>query len=535
LKARLARISGRRSAVSEETGDAAGEFRRAFGHRAREIVNDIERLRAIQALGPCLLFDPNSPAAAPGRGIDIWEIGPDPDLGRLRGRDPVDMTVRELTTALRGRALSASGALKAFHRRIDDLDPILNAFITVISPGVGPSADGSGPRFGVPFAANDLIETAGIETTAGSKQLRRNIPTDDADVIGAFRKAGAILVGKLNTHEFASGATGDNPHFGVVRNPWDLDRLAGGSSSGSAAAVAARLVPFALGTDTAGSIRIPASLCGVVGLKPTFGLISCRGVIPEAWSLDHVGFLTRSAVDLPLLLAAATGSRSMTRPHSPPADLAGVRIGVPVAWMDAKVAPAVAAAITGSLARLADLGASVREIPFPDPDDLTAITRFIMLSEAAAWHRPFLQASPDLYGDDVRARFEFGSEITAAEYINANRLRARLCRQLQGTWSEVDVLVTPSTPITAPPIGAEPAITASLGRFTAAANLLGWPALSMPCGFDEGGLPIGLQLMAPPFDEDRLLRIAAALEEAMDVAQAQPQLIARSAAAPLRC
>jgi aspartyl-tRNA(Asn)/glutamyl-tRNA(Gln) amidotransferase subunit A len=376
----------------------------------------------------------------------------------------------------------------------------------------------------VPFAVKDLFETAGMATTAGSKQLLDYVPAADAEAVRLLRRSGSILLGKLNTHEFAAGATGDNPHFGAVRNPWDRQRLAGGSSSGSAAAVAAGLVPFALGTDTGGSVRIPAALCGVIGMKPTFGLISCAGVIPEAWSLDHVGILLRSASDLPLLLAAATGRSGKTVSFSEIPGIAGLRIGVPKGWVDQGTADSITSAFTASLGVFERLGASVHAIDFPHPEELTAITRIIMLAESAAFHLPFLKDSPELYGQDVRARFEFGAGLSATEYINANRMRARLCFEMRRVWSEVDLVVSPTTPITAPLVADGPAVAASLARFTSAANLLGWPAITIPGGFDDLGLPIGLQLMTEPFRDDRLVQVAARLEVATGYIRIWPSM-----------
>lgn len=501
-----------------------GDFRRAFGSGARELVNDTARLRSMWDVEPALHFDPDE--RPPSRTDDPPSFADDPVpvLSAAETCDPTRLTVRVLTAAMRGGVLSPSNVLAAFRGRIESFDGNLNAFLSLVAPGTETAVSGSGLLYGVPFAVKDLIETAGMATTAGSRQLLDHVPGADAEVVRLLRGSGSILLGKLNTHEFAAGATGDNPHFGVVRNPWDPSRLAGGSSSGSAAAVAARLVPFALGTDTAGSIRIPASLCGVAGLKPTFGLISCRGVIPEAWSLDHVGIITRSVTDLPLLLAAATGGRSSSMPLCASAKMAGLRIGVPGGWSSQGIVDPVAAAFAASLTLFERLGALVHMFDFPDPDELTAMTRIIMLSESAAWHLPFLKDSPELYGHDVRVRLEFGAELSATEYINANRMRARLCSDLRRIWSDVDLVVSPTTPITAPLIGASSAVAASLGRFTAAANLLGWPALTMPCGFDGSGLPVGLQLMGAPFSDNGMLQVAAMLEAAMDHIYVSPPM-----------
>lgn len=454
-------------------------------------------------------------------------------------------TVASASRALRSGELSPVELLEYCLDRIERLNPQLNAFVTIDSAGAMRAAKESARRFregeprgpldGIPIGLKDLFYLKGVRTTAGSKIFADFVPDEDAAVVEALKKAGAVLVGMTNTHEFALGTTTENPHYGPTRNPWDLGRVPGGSSGGSGAAVAACLTLAAMGTDTGGSIRIPAALCGAVGLKPTYGLVSRRGVFPLSWSLDHPGPIARTVEDAALLLEAIAGPdpNDPTTAGAPVTSytqgigrgIEGVRVGVPRRYFFERIEPGVEAAVRGAIARLEECGAQLVEVDWPDPDDaarVTGISSLIMSVEAAAFHEPYLKSRPADYGEDVYHRMDLGRHVLACEYLNAQRLRTVLIRNLSRVFEEVDVVVTPTCPVTAFPIGtrrialggeSEPA-GAALVRFTRMANLTGWPAISVPCGLDERRLPVGLQFMAEPFAEPLLIQVAHAFEQA---------------------
>ncbi len=383
-----------------------------------------------------------------------------------------------------------------------------------------------GPLHGIPVALKDLFDTAGLRTTLGSKVYAGRIPTEDSHSAATLRAAGAVLLGKLHLHEAAFGATGVNPHYGPCRNPWDTDRIAGGSSSGSGAAVAVGECLAALGTDTGGSVRIPASLCGIVGLKPTFGRISRRGVFPLSWSLDHVGPMTRTVEDAAILLQTLAGHdpgdrSSADRPApdyraSLTGDIRGLRVGVPDGFFFDGLHPETEAAVRGAIQRLAELGAGVRPVTLPHIKEAPAAVTTIMLPEALAIHQRAMAERPHEFGDDVRYRLEAGAMYSAAAYVQAQRFREMIVEVWEReVFSQVDLLATPATPAPAPLIeeaGLE--ATLLLIRNTNPFNLLGTPAISVPCGFTAGGLPIGLQLTGRWWDEATVLRAAHAYEQA---------------------
>ena len=451
------------------------------------------------------------------------------------------MTILEAAAALRARKVSSAELTGQSLARIAALDPSLRSFITVIEESARAAARRAdeelargvdrGPLHGIPAAAKDLFETRGVRTTAGSRIFADFTPDRDAAAIERLAAAGAVLVGKTNLHELAYGITSNNPHFGAVRNPWDLGRIAGGSSGGSAAAVAAGLVFLALGTDTGGSIRIPASFCGCVGLKPTYGRVSRYGVLPLGFTQDHVGPIARSVRDAAVALNALAGfdPRDDSSSRVPvedylaptPAAIAGVRLGL-VETALGHVQDVVRDATLRAAELARNLGARVAPAAVPEFDPLNAIGRLILLAEAAAALAPHLDRRNEL-GEDVRALLDQGRFISAADYINAQRARRRARNEFAAVWSAFDCLLLPATPLTAPKIGetmvdlagqAEDVRTACT-RLTRPFNLLGLPAISIPGGFDERGLPIGLQLAAAPFQEKKLLAAAAALEDAL--------------------
>ena len=348
------------------------------------------------------------------------------------------------------------------------------------------------------------------------------------------------MMGKTNMHELAYGVTSANPHFGTVRNPWSLDRIAGGSSGGSGSAVAADMVPMAMGSDTGGSIRIPASFCGTVGLKPSFGRVSRHGVLPLDFSLDHMGPLTRCVRDAALTLNVLAGfdqrdescSRRPVEPYLPsePISIQGLRIGLPENFYFERISPAVADAVRRAARLAEEQGAVVVSLRVPDIAQLNTIGRIILLCEASATMERYLHRRGD-FGPDVLALLDQGRLLPATDYINAQRVRRVLQREFRAVWNEVDCLFTPTTPASAPKIGqptididGEEDVRIASTRLARGVNVLGLPALSLPCGFDGVGLPIGLQIIGPGFQEALILRVGAALEDALSLTQRRPVL-----------
>lgn len=442
------------------------------------------------------------------------------------------MTVLEVGRALRQRKISVTELTKDTLERIARANPKINAFITVTEEAALARASeldrdlargiDHGPLHGVPIAHKDAFYTAGVRTTAGTKILSDYIPDEDAVLVKELHDAGTVMVGKTNLHELCHGITSANPHFGPVRNPWDLERIPGGSSGGSGAALAAGLVPLATGTDTGGSIRIPAAYCGVVGLKPTYGKLSCRGVVPLAFTLDHVGPMAANVRD--------TAIASKTRaPES--AGLSGLRIGVPENFFFDRLAPEITASIRHAVQTVAGLGAQVDEVTLPDAEALNTVGRLIQLAEASTVWRRYRDRRED-FGSDVFGLLQQGLLIPAADYLDAQRVRRMLAQEFAKIWSSLDCLLAPVTAVTAPRIGemavkingSDEDVRMASTRLTRPFNVLGWPALAMPCGFSRTGLPIGLQLIAPPHREDTLFRAGAALEDALSVNRSRRDL-----------
>ena len=449
------------------------------------------------------------------------------------------MTIREAAAALRKKGLSAVDLATAAIARIERLDGSLRAFITVTAPYAlqrARQADAElaagndrGTLHGIPIAVKDLFAMRGVRTTAGSKVFENFVPDANATVIDRLEKCGAVLLGKLNLHELAYGITSNNPFFGAVRNPWNVAHIPGGSSGGSGAAVAANMVYAAMGTDTGGSIRIPASFCGSVGLKPTYGRISRHGVMPLAYSLDHAGPLTRSVSDAAVMLNAMAGpdplddssSRHPTVDYLPEdvPSIRGLRVGFPQNFYFERVDADVESAVRGACARAESLGAILKPVTVPDMAAISAIGRVILLAESSAYLEPYLN-EPSRFGSDVWSLLQQGRLLPATDYVNAQRLRRRVREQFCELWQEVDCLFTPTTPNTAPHIGAqivtlggvEEDVRLATTRFVRGMNVLGLPALSIPCGLSGSGLPIGLQIIGPAFDEALILKVGAALE-----------------------
>ena len=461
------------------------------------------------------------------------------------------MTVAELAPRLQAGKLSPVELATQMLREIRRLNPTLNAYITVLEEPAMEQARRAereirtghyrGPLHGIPYAAKDLFYTRGVRTTAGSKIFRDFVPDHDAAAIERLREAGAVLLGKAGLHELAYGITSDNPHFGPVRNPWDASRIPGGSSGGSTAAQAAGMCVFSLGSDTGGSVRIPASFCGVVGLKPTFGRISRYGVFPLGHTLDHVGHFGNSVEDVTTILGALAGpdprdDSSAAEPLPPlelPAEpkLKGFRIGVPRNFFFQGLQPEVESAVRAAIQTLQGLGAEAEEIMIPEIEDFIVISRLVLLAEAAALHRHRLRTRRADIGADVAALLDQGQFVLAADYLNAQRRRRQFVASLNRLFDTVHVIVAPTTPITAPKIGqttveiggrAEDTRLAST-RLVRSLNLAGVPALSVPCGFDAQGLPIGLQIFGRAFDERSVLLAGHAFEQATQWHRRRPQ------------
>ncbi|MBM3946258.1 MAG: amidase, partial [SAR202 cluster bacterium] len=389
-----------------------------------------------------------------------------------------------------------------------------------------------GPLHGVPISIKDIFATKGLPTTAGSKILAEWVSSKDATVVRKLRQAGAVLVGKTNLHEFAFGVTTENAHFGATKNPWNIERVPGGSSGGSGAAIAARMGYASLGSDTGGSIRIPAALCGAVGLKPTYGRVSKNGVVPLAWSLDHVGPLTRTVEDAAIVLNTIAGydpkdptsSRRQVPDYTLRLDdpVIGLAVGVPSAPFWEPVEADVAKAVREALEVLKSLGARLIEVDFPYADQVSGLQTAVILSEAAAYHMRWMRERPQDYAPAIVTRLRQGAVIPAVDYLNAQRGRAILRDAVRDLLRRVDVLATPTVPIVAPKMGqtvmsvgaVEVQATRVLTRNVSPFNLLGLPALSVPCGFDGQGLPIGLQIAGRPFEEETVLRVGHAYQKA---------------------
>ena len=448
----------------------------------------------------------------------------------------------ELAAGLRRRAFSVRELVDMFIARIAKLDPLCRAFITTTEEDARRRADwcdrnivdGSmaSPFFGIPFAAKDMIDIAGVATTAGSRVLRDNVATRDAAVIARLFAAGAISLGKTNLHEFAYGTTGCNETYGTARNAYDPARLACGSSSGSAAAVAHGLAAAALGTDTGGSTRIPAVLNGLVGLKPTIGRISTKGVLPFSWSLDHVGLIARTVGDCSALLAVCTGQAH--EPFGAPGKepLSGLRIGIPrrFYWEDAD--PEVLAAGEAAIRFLERAGAVMSPVELADPGQARTVSLTIQMPEALSFHSQYLADRPELYGDDLRSGLALGQFILAEHYVRAKRFLTFYREEMRAVFDTVDLLLTPATPVPAPLVGTTSirlgAVDAPAGnvlaRYTSFFNMTGNPALSLPCAMHSAGVPVGVQLVGRLRQDDLVLRVAGAIEAAFAPAIPPPSL-----------
>ena len=455
-------------------------------------------------------------------------------------------TMAELGRMVATKQVSPVEVVRTYLERISGLDPTVRAFITVSADAALEAARAAesvlmaghpvGPLHGVPWAPKDLYSTKGLRTTGGSKILGEWVPSEDSTVVARLTRAGAIVLGKLNMHEFAYGPEGINAHYGDTRNPWSADahRIAGGSSSGSGAAVAAALAPGSLGSDTGGSIRIPASLCGITGLKPTYGRVSRAGVLPLAWSMDHVGPMTRSARDCALMLSAIAGydpadptTSVLPVPDYGAAltgDVKGLRVGLLRAHFTDPAAPEVRAAVEGVAKQLEQGGALVDDVNLTQVIHVATASAAIVASEALAYHAPWMRSRAQDYQPDVRERLRLGAFVNGAHYVRAPQIRALVAREVDEALARRDVLLAPATPLVAPVLGERETtlgdgpsdVRAALLRCTRPFNFSGHPACAAPCGFTAARLPIGAQIVGRPFDEATVLRVVDAYQRITD-------------------
>lgn len=444
-------------------------------------------------------------------------------------------TSREMVDAALARAERLQDEYKAFitlspelaRRQAEQVDRRVGAGQTL-------------PLAGVPLAVKDLFDVAGLPTTCGSTVFATRVAQADATVVRRLTAAGAVVLGKLNLHECAFGFTGENPHFGDCKNPWDPTRIAGGSSSGSAVAVALGICPVTIGSDTGGSIRHPAALCGLTGLKPTYGRVSRSGGVPLSWTMDHVGPMARTAAEVAAVLAVIAGRDDADESSSrrPVPDytaelrrpMADVRLGIPRSWFYDALEPDVAEAVERAVAKLLELGARRVEVELPHLEEVVGAHRAIIFPEASSYFRPHLRPDGPQFGDAIRPLLQAGLFLPAVDYLQAQRAR----RVVRAAWAEVfadiDCLATPTSPLVATRFGQEsvelggaekPLVRAYLD-LTLPFNFSGHPAISVPCGFSGAGLPVGLQLVGKPFAEALLLRVAHHYQQATDWHRRKP-------------
>jgi aspartyl-tRNA(Asn)/glutamyl-tRNA(Gln) amidotransferase subunit A len=460
----------------------------------------------------------------------------------------------ELARLVATKTVSPAEVVQAHLDRIAALDGTIKSYITVMGDSARAAAKAAeaavtaretlGPLHGVPIGLKDLYCTKGVRTTAGSRILGDWVPTEDATVVTRLAAAGGIMLGKLNMHEFAYGPEGLNAHYGTPWNPWDrtTHRICGGSSSGSGAAVAAGLCPGALGSDTGGSIRIPSSLCGLTGIKPTYGRVSRAGVLPLAWSLDHVGPMCRSAADCALMLGAMAGydPRDPSTSVLPVPDYAaaltgqvkGLRIGLLGRFFLESAGAPQRQAIEQAVKTLETLGASVREVTLEQMKYAAAAAAAVISAESYAYHEPWLRTRAAEYGPDIRERLLVGAFVSGSDYLKGQRVRRLIRDEVDRALGDLDVLIAPTLPIAAVPVGAREVeidgkpqpVRPSLVRYTRPFNVSGQPVASVPCGFTADGLPIGMQVIGRSFDEATVLRVADAYQRVTDWHTRRPPL-----------
>ncbi len=461
-------------------------------------------------------------------------------------------SVSELSHLIQKKEISPVEVVEAHISRIESLEPKLNSFITLLPEQARDNAREAekeilkgkyrGPLHGIPFGLKDLYYVKGIRNTSGSKLYDHFIPQYDSTVAFKLKEAGAILLGKLNLHPFAYGTTGENEEYGHMHNPWNLHLIAGGSSGGNGSSVASGECPFAMGSDTGGSIRIPASLCGIVGLKPTYGRVSRYGIVPLAWSQDHGGPMARTVEDCALIMNIVSGydPHDPTSAHLPVPDytevlkkeIKGIRLGVIKEALELPIESYVKESFWKAVDQLTDLEAIISEVSFPIYHYGSSIASVIQMAEATAYYSELIRKHGAQIFPPVQLRLESGIFISATDYIQAERARALFYRQSLELFKTVDLLLTPTLPTTAFPIGTTSVkigekklnVVSLLTQFTRPFNLNGFPALTLPCGFSENQLPIGLQIIGRPFDEETVLRAAYAYQQSTDWHLKRPPL-----------
>lgn len=464
---------------------------------------------------------------------------------RAQPSDLASLSLKEASELLRHKAASPVELTQECLKRISTYNASLNAFITVTADQAMKSARAMeveqrrgrwrGPLHGIPLALKDNIDTAGIRTTAASELFKERIPCADAEVVRKLKNAGAILLGKTNLHEFAYGGSSSVSYFGPVHNPWALDRVSGGSSGGPAAATASELCFGSLGTDTAGSIRIPASYCGIVGFKPSYGRVSNRGVVPLSWTLDHVGPLCRSVEDAAIVLSVIAGydeldpsTVQMPVPDYSSASkvqLSKLRLGIPRSPFFEGVDVEIAKAVDAAIEVLRKLAGVVSEVTLPAVDiSMDEIYARVRSVEAYTYHSRWIAESPEKYQPSTRERIENGAKIKAEDYVQARRDIDLLRREINKTFASFDLLITPTMPTPPVPITQGAEATAVPYRNTVPFDILGLPAISVPCGFTSGGLPVGLQIAGAPFAEKTVFALAQAYERESEWHKSRPKL-----------
>ena len=470
----------------------------------------------------------------------------------MADQELTQLTVAQLGRRIQRKAVSPVEVAEAFIERIEALEPKLNAFITTTFEEAMEAAqtaeeevqrgDYKGPFHGVPIGFKDLFWTQDVKTTSGSQIDQDFVPEEDSEVVARFKAAGAYTIGKLNMVEYAFGPTGGNAHYGSARNPWDTERMPGGSSSGSGVAVASGEAPLAMGTDTGGSVRIPAALCGLTGLKPTYGLVSRFGVTPLSWTLDHPGPLAHSAQDAALAMNILAGHdpRDPGSVNRPAVDytadfdkgLRDLRIGIPRDYVWDVMDPEVEQSFKAAMAQLETLGVRVEEVPFPELAYGEPVSSAIITSEANAYHAHNIRTQGERFDPAVRRRLEGGFFVSSGQYVQALRVSALVGKRMRDIMGHIDLLAMPTTATPAPVIGDvlttvsghEVPVRETLLRLTRVFNLNGPPAISLPSGFSAGGLPIGLQLVGKPFADALVLRVAHAYQQVTDWHVRRPSL-----------
>ena len=464
--------------------------------------------------------------------------------------DLTELSIAELSAGFHDKSLSPVAATEAYLARISAHNDKVNAFVTLrgdealaeAKQAEAEIAGGKwrGPMHGIPIGHKDLYQTAGIRSTAGSRVLENHVPEQDATAVARLKEAGAVMLGKLNTHEFAYGPTNDSSMFGPCRNPWDTERFSGGSSGGSGAAVALRLCAGATGSDTGGSIRMPAACCGITGLKPTYGRSSRAGIYPLCWTMDHAGPLTRSVEDAALMYQPLPGpdgrdAAVADRPVSDFAaaltgDIKGLKIGLPTRYFFDRSLPENENAAREAIAVLEGLGAEAREVDIAHIEYAAAAAMVHYIAEGTAYHDDHIATVGEFYTDQVRLFLELGNYILAKDYLHAERYRTLLGHAMADVLDEVDVMAMPTLPLTAQPIGQEmidirgqsESIFGAILRNTEPFDLTGLPALVMPCGFALDGMPLSLQIAGRPFDDAGILNVGHAYQQATDWHKRRP-------------